>query len=509
MATEELSSNMLSSGTGPAVTKLVYKDDGSLATNKDGSVITEVVEAHKSSETKSNEVAEPTIDTNDGQQRANTSLANDINTDASCSSIQTVLSPEEVKLRHQAELEAKCIEQGRRNAMGQLVLSAEPYNYWQDLTIQPSGFMNRVVGVYFNNTGRWNPSSLDVKQLIEVDLGFKEDAKEKITAVGRNRKRITLTAKTMEIKREIYNLLTEKFYRKYSCVSFEDPAVDVTFSFVPEDMPDEVLRKDLTRYGDLSNDPTVFLKCDLGYHNLQRKIVFSKLVYDLPSYLKVQGYTIQARYNGQRRTCRLCGQVGHMADSCPQNVSVQKKTSAPQKSDSAQNDVQEKMDDEVDCDKIVKVVQEVMALSENHEGSMVNSPALKQVVQDQLKKFKESAKRRRNVKSKVSQSNSEFTVVGRKRGNGNNIPSYRRPLQDAKITQPHIYDAKNKKFKSSNYDSDFPQGLDAERVPKRQQKQHDYYDGMPPTRNRFSALAQDDLDLSSTDEEQHREYIRN
>ena len=161
--------------------------------------------------------------------------------------------------------------------MGQLILSAEPYNYWQDFTINPIGYMTRVVGVYFTSTGRWNPTSLDVKQLIEVDLGYKENAKEKITAIGRNGKRITLTAKTMEIKREIYNKLTEKFSRKYSCVSFEDPIVDVTLSYVPDDMPDNVIRKELSRYGELSDDPTVLLQCDLGFHNLQRKIVFSKL----------------------------------------------------------------------------------------------------------------------------------------------------------------------------------------------------------------------------------------
>ena len=192
--------------------------------------------------------------------------------------------------------------------MGELVRSAEPYNYWQDFNKQPFGYMTRVIGVQFNS--RWNPTSAQVEQLIKKDLGFEGKEHEKVVAVGRNGKRITLTAKTKEIKREMYEILTTKFSQKYRCISFEEPETFVMMNNVPYDMPDEVVANMLTNYGDIT-EPMVHMKCDLGYPNLQRKVLM-KLRYDLPSYLRIEGYTTQPRYDGQPNTCRLCGSRDHI-----------------------------------------------------------------------------------------------------------------------------------------------------------------------------------------------------
>ena len=132
---------------------------------------------------------------------------------------------------------------------------------------------------------------------------------------------------------------------------------------------------------------------------------------------------------------------------------------------------------------------------------MVNSPLLKKVVQEQLEKFKSSAKRRLDGSTKGSSasSKSEFTVVDR--SNGKKL-SYHKPLSK------HTYDEKSKKFKP-NYEKDFPRGLNTPQSPKHREKQHDYYDGVP-THNKFDALKKDleVTDSSSDEENRHREYVR-
>ena len=183
-------------------------------------------------------------------------------------------------------LEARCIKEGRLNAMGELVMSAEPHNYWQDLTIKPMGYMTRTIGVYFN-IGRWNPTDADIEQLIYRDLGYK-NPHEKITAIGQNGKRVTLWAKDMLVKKEICNILCEKFPSKYRCVPLEEPETTVTLHYVPEDMPDNIVRGELMRYGELSTEETKLLKNALGFHNLQRRLTFINLKYDLPSYLRIK-----------------------------------------------------------------------------------------------------------------------------------------------------------------------------------------------------------------------------
>ena len=185
-------------------------------------------------------------------------------------------------------------------------------------------------------------------------MGFEETAKEKIVAIGRNGKRITLTARTKEIKREMFEILTTKFHQKYRCISFEEPETFVFMNNVPFDMPDHVVEGMLVKYGEVT-EPMVHMKCDLGFPNLQRKVVM-KLKYDLPSYLRIDGYTTQPRYDGQPSTCRLCGSRDHMAIDCQLNTRLSSNVpeSHGKKSDTGPGEHSAKKVDGVDTDKIME-----------------------------------------------------------------------------------------------------------------------------------------------------------
>ena len=155
-------------------------------------------------------------------------------------------------------LEEESIRLGRTNALGKIIRSAEPYNYFQtENAVKPKeSYMTRVIGVYLKKDSAWANYDDQLLQLIKVDIGY-EDPLEKISSYSMGGKYITLTAKTKEIRREIYNRLTEKYSSKYSCVLFEEQSVHVALHHVPEDMPDDVLREELGRYGKLSSEPIV------------------------------------------------------------------------------------------------------------------------------------------------------------------------------------------------------------------------------------------------------------
>ena len=419
---------------------------------------------------------------------------------------------ENAKVQKQLEiekmLEEKSIKDARKNAMGHEIRSAEPYNYFQDMTKLPFGYMTLAVGVFFNS--RWNPTSIDIKNMIEVDLGFKDQSHEKIAAVGRNNKHITLTAKTKEIKREIYEILTQaKFREKYRCVSFEEPETTVMMNYVPFQMPDEVLEEMLGKYGEITEHP-VHMKCDLGFPNLQRKVIM-KLKYDMPSYLRVQGYTTQPRYEGQPSTCRLCGERSHMAIDCELNTRKPRNENRGNQQLSKEPEVMEaKSDGEsmgIDAVKIIKAVEDNIALFGAQQGSSVGNPALLDLVNKQIKRFEECATKRQQERYKQLQDESRFRSARNNRNRKRDrpadgqspkgpVPSYRLPLNGSGT-------GSNPKLPRVNGN-----GKDRREENKKNRKNddHDYYDGDKNTSNRFDVLRQD-LDLSS-DNEEHRKYVQ-
>ena len=86
-------------------------------------------------------------------------------------------------------LEEIAIKNSRMNSMGERIKSAEPYNYWQDFSIKPAGYMKRVVGVHFKNT--WATLTPEaIAELINKDLGI-DDPTKALTSMGINGRRIT------------------------------------------------------------------------------------------------------------------------------------------------------------------------------------------------------------------------------------------------------------------------------------------------------------------------------
>ena len=176
------------------VLKLVLNNDGTLAKNTDGSVVTEKVEMTSkvndvSGQPKNNKNVEKEVPKSSGatQSLENLDIQDNVvhggenqvdgsGADANAATA-TKDAAEKKRLEINKLLEEKSIQQARKNAIGDVIRSAEPYNYWQDFTKQPFGYMTKVVGVQFNS--RWNPTSAHIDQLIKRDLGFEGHGHEK------------------------------------------------------------------------------------------------------------------------------------------------------------------------------------------------------------------------------------------------------------------------------------------------------------------------------------------
>ena len=295
----------------------------------------------------------------------------------------------------EARLEALAIKNSRMNIMGERVKSAEPYGYWQDLSAKPAGYMKRVVGVHFKNT--WSPPTPeDIDQLIKVDLGL-EDPSKALTSMGINGKRITLTAIDQVTKRDIFNRLNEKYFHKYHVVMLEDEEVHVDLFYVPEDLPDNELLQHLGKFGEINNASLMHCKNKYGIYNLQIKMTFKKLVYDIPSYLKVKGYQIQARYKDQPKTCRLCGTREHEAKDCSINVSnnrlyapQENKEAAPSTSRIQTDSEDETVLTEDQVSEMVNAMEHTIQMHERHPGGgrQYKTPEFKNMMAETVDKLK-------------------------------------------------------------------------------------------------------------------------
>ena len=418
---------------------------------------------------------------------------------------------EAAKQNELKRLEELSIKGARKNAMGETILSAEPFNFFQDMNKKPFGYMTMVVGVLFK-TG-WTPSSYMIKNLIEHELGFKGDeAHDKIKAVGRNGKYITLTAKDKETKREIYRILTQpKFKNKYKCASFEEPETVVMINYVPQDLPDDELVQMLKSFGTVVEDP-VRMVDDLGFHNLQRKVVM-KLKYDIPSYLKIEGYMTQPRYDGQPSTCRLCGKRDHMANQCdlyrpkPGNKynNANKKENKPKhntftgglkeveqisEAESRPGSGDDGMD--FDVEEMKRAVDHSVQLLKEKKGPGMNAldnPAFDKMMRSHYKQLELSNMRHReNQKRPKDDGNEGFIVAGPSRKKTKNRRFHGRPLGNASYNLPMN---SGNKFSSN---------------------QHDYWNGDIRTENRYEFLRYEHSggeysDPPNTDDENYRNYV--
>ena len=108
--------------------------------------------------------------------------------------------------------------------------------------------------------------------------------------------------------------------------------------------------------------------------------------YDIPSILKIGGYSIHPRYNEQPKTCHLCNSRDHIVDNCPNNT-----RSALRNPDSQKQQNKAPMSR---VEQIAKAVEESINNIKDQPGISVNSPQFKDMIQKQLKRFEEKEVKR-------------------------------------------------------------------------------------------------------------------
>ena len=270
------------------------------------------------------------------------------------------------------------------------------------------------------------------------------------------------------------NKINSNFSNKYRAWTLEEDEINVTLSDVPHRMTDEVLRAALSKFGQLDPADTVLNKCDLGFYNLERSIVFTRLDYDIPSFLKIAGYTIQLKYNGQPKTCMKCGTRAHMIDQCPLNTRVASKQPTPQTAKNPESTTPAK--------SIADAVEETVGLVKHHPGIAVNSPQFKAMLSKQLARFEELAIKRQEERfNEYKQHEEDTSLAKRKRSStrGNdNLPDTLTAASDGF-------------FRVGKKSYQFPQNSTKSKVPP---GEIDYFDG----ENSYSILSSFDGDEVGT-----------
>ena len=279
------------------------------------------------------------------------------------------------------ERRSKSIKLARKNAAGKLVMSAEPYNFFQDMAETRQCLRDYDLVVQFRIP--YNFMSSDITVFLN-NVGIKH---EDIAAMGRKpkTKKVLISFHDKLFKRNLMNKINSNFSTRYKAWTLEEDEINVTLTDVPHRMSDTVLREALSKFGKLDPAETVINKCDLGFYNLERSVVFTSLEYDIPSFLKVAGYTLQVRYNGQPKTCMKCGTRSHMVDKCPLNTRASLKQPTPPTTINQEN---------TSVQNIADAVEETLKLVRHHPGINVNNPEFKSVLSKQLARFEELATKR-------------------------------------------------------------------------------------------------------------------
>ena len=100
----------------------------------------------------------------------------------------------------------------------------------------------------------------------------------------------------------------------------KDTNVRVLVSQLPIGIKDADLSLQFRQYGVVLNVRSVNRTYKRNtYDTGERVLTFKKLVLDIPSYVKINGYLAYVKYNGQPATCRMCGETGHLAADCHRN----------------------------------------------------------------------------------------------------------------------------------------------------------------------------------------------
>ena len=208
----------------------------------------------------------------------------------------------------------RAIKESRASATGKLIKSAEPFGFWQDPDVKPQGLRPLDLSVSFIRV--WIVNNPELITFFD-NIGYKtvNEAKQHITEIGRYGRRIVITCVNKEVKRNIFTTINSKLSHIYRVNAMEDDDVAVNLSNVPHDMKNEDIAAECKKYGTVTQ--IIQKRDDLGFLNNIRTVMISNLEFDLPSYVKVKGYTLFAKYHGQPETCRICNRR-HMAEACPE-----------------------------------------------------------------------------------------------------------------------------------------------------------------------------------------------
>ena len=92
-------------------------------------------------------------------------------------------------------------------------------------------------------------------------------------------------------------------------------------SQLPAGITEDEIRSAFREYGEIREiqviTKTLFQKrFDTG----DRFVIFKALAKDIPSYVRIRGWNAYVKYEGQPKTCRVCGQLDHLAKDCPNNL---------------------------------------------------------------------------------------------------------------------------------------------------------------------------------------------
>lgn len=110
------------------------------------------------------------------------------------------------------------------------------------------------------------------------------------------------------------------FYLQETIVQCERTNIQnsaVVYVKAPFEMEDQVVVNALMFYGTVVNLKRQFHTFNNNIETGVRSCMVKHIKKPIPSFLKVGGFSLPARYRGQEKTCKICEKTGHFARDCP------------------------------------------------------------------------------------------------------------------------------------------------------------------------------------------------
>ena len=100
-----------------------------------------------------------------------------------------------------------------------------------------------------------------------------------------------------------------------------EPRWKIYVTQLPAEITKDQICSAFREFGDIRN-VQVITKSLFGkrFDTRDRFVIFKALTKDIPSYVKVRGWNACVKYDGQPKTCRLCGLLDHLAKDCPTSL---------------------------------------------------------------------------------------------------------------------------------------------------------------------------------------------